>query len=199
MPSLSLASNGEEYFDVTYDATDEADARLTTVGFEDCVFEGLTLESTRLVHCSFVDCVFRDCDFGVLVADDCVWRDVGFERCRMQGVDWRAPGVGGLGNQLRFDGCFLRYGVFMAAQLPRVEFAACDLRETEFSDADLTGASFAQCDLSGARFQNARLTGADFRGAQGYDLDVTTKLLKGARFSMPEAVRLLNGLDITVE
>ena len=134
-----------------------------------------------------------------LLADDCVWRDVAFERCRMQGVDWRAPKGAGLGNQLRFDGCFLRYGVFMAAHLPRVKFANSDLRETEFSDADLTGASFAGCDLSGARFHNARLTEADFRGAQGYDLDVTTKLIKGATFSMPEAVRLLNGLDITVE
>jgi fluoroquinolone resistance protein len=148
---------------------------------------------------AFVDCVFRDCDLGVLLADDCVWRDVAFERCRMQGVDWRAPKGAGLGNQLRFDGCFLRYGVFMAAHLPRVKFANSDLRETEFSDADLTGASFAGCDLSGARFHNARLTEADFRGAQGYDLDVTTKLIKGATFSMPEAVRLLNGLDITVE
>ena len=199
MVALTTAADGEEYVGFTYDATDAADVVLASVSFEDCVFEGLALESTRLVHCSFVDCVFRDCDLGVLLADDCVWRDVAFERCRMQGVDWRAPKGAGLGNQLRFDGCFLRYGVFMAAHLPRVKFANSDLRETEFSDADLTGASFAGCDLSGARFHNARLTEADFRGAQGYDLDVTTKLIKGATFSMPEAVRLLNGLDITVE
>ncbi|HMS47823.1 pentapeptide repeat-containing protein [Candidatus Microthrix sp.] len=199
MVALTTAADGEEYVEFTYDATDAADVVLASVSFEDCVFEGLALESTRLVHCSFVDCVFRDCDLGVLLADDCVWRDVAFERCRIQGVDWRAPKGAGLGNQLRFDGCFLRYGVFMAAHLPRVEFANSDLRETEFSDADLTGASFAGCDLSGARFHNARLTEADFRGAQGYDLDVTTKLIKGATFSMPEAVRLLNGLDITVE
>lgn len=49
------------------------------------------------------------------------------------------------------------------------------------------------------RFQNARLLEADFRGAEGYDLDVTSGLLKGARFSMPEAARLLNGLDIVIE
>lgn len=199
MASLNDACDGEEYVDVTYDAADDPQVQLAAVSFEDCVFEGLTLESTRLVHCSFVDCVFRDYDFGVLLADDCVWRDVTFERCRMQGADWRVPGAGGLGNQLRFSECFLRYAVFMSAHLPRVEFATCDLRETEFSDADLSGASFVGCDLSGARFQNARLTEADFRGAEGYDLDVTTKLLRGAKFSMPEAARLLNGLDITVD
>ena len=199
MASINTVRDGEEYVDATYDVADDPQVQLTSVSFEDCVFEGLVLESTRLIHCSFVDCVFRDCDFGVLLADDCGWRDVAFERCRMQGADWRVPKGAGLGNQLRFSECFLRYGVFMAAHLPRVTFANCDLRETEFSDADLSGAGFGDCDLSGARFQNAELAGADFRGAQGYDLDVTTRLLKGAKFSMPEAARLLNGLDITVE
>ncbi len=199
MANLSWVRDGEECLDGTFESTDDTVVALTRVEFEDCVFDGLRLEQTRFVDCTFVDCVFRECDFGVLVVDDCTWRDVHFERCRMQGADWRAPKSGGLGNQLRFRECFMRYGVFMQAHLPRVEFRNCDLREAEFSDADLAGAAFAESELSGARFQNAKLLEADFRGAEGYDLDVTTGLLKGARFSMPEAARLLNGLDIVIE
>lgn len=192
---------GEEYLEVTFSDVDDAssDVTLSRVEFEDCVFDGLRMERTTLADCSFVDCVFKECDFGVLLADDCTWRDVSFEGCRMQGADWRVPKGGGLGNQLRFRECFMRYGVFMQAHLPRVEFSACDLREAEFSDATLTGTSFAESELAGARFQGSNLENADFRGARGYDLDVTSGLVRGAKFSMPEAARLLNGLDIVVE
>lgn len=117
------------------------------------------------MHCSFVDCVFRDCDLGVLRPTTASGATPPSSDAACRALT-TAPKETGLGNQLRFDGCFLRYGADMAAHLPRVKFANSDLRETEFSDADLTGAGFAGCDV-GNTFHNARLTEADFRGARG--------------------------------
>ena len=53
--------------------------------------------------------------------------------------------------------------------------------------------------LGGTRFTRCDLQKADLRTAEEYAIDLETNKLKGARFSFPDVVRLLDGTGIVIE
>ena len=68
-----------------------------------------------------------------------------------------------------------------------------------FTEAELSGTSFSGSDLCAAIFQNTRLSNSDFRSAVNYSINPQENVLSGARFSLPEVVRLLDAYKIRVE
>ena len=72
-------------------------------------------------------------------------------------------------------------------------------RGTTFRDANLAKATFRGSNLANAEFVNCDLRGADFRGATEYALSPVDNRLEKARFSLPEAIRLLTGFGILLE
>ena len=60
----------------------------------------------------------------------------------------------------------------------------------------LVEADFAGSDLERALFKGCDLEKANFIGAKNYSIDVTANTIKGARFSLPEAISLFAALGI---
>ena len=83
--------------------------------------------------------------------------------------------------------------------LRRFDFSSCALLRSTFGECDLFESRFFGCRLEGTEFFKCDLRRADFREATGYEVDVLTSRMKGARFSFPEAVNLLHSLEVTVE
>ena len=73
------------------------------------------------------------------------------------------------------------------------------MRENHFTNTTLSGADFSDVELSGTLFHNCDLSKANFSTATRYDINPLTNQIKKARFSLPEAVGLLRGFDITIE
>ena len=81
----------------------------------------------------------------------------------------------------------------------KFNFSTNDIVDSTFSDCRLSCASFKGCNLKFTEFLRTDITGADFTGASGYQVEITTCRMKGARFSFPEAMNLLNGLGVEIE
>ena len=79
------------------------------------------------------------------------------------------------------------------------EFAKSIVRECSFADADLTSASFKECDLTRTVFNSTILDKADFSRASNYQIDIRSNRLNKAKFTLPEAIALLEMLDIEIE
>ena len=71
--------------------------------------------------------------------------------------------------------------------------------EVDFSECNLAQADFSNTDLAAAIFQNTDLSQASFVNARNYIIDVRSNKVKKAKFSMPEALGLLYGLDVVIE
>jgi uncharacterized protein YjbI with pentapeptide repeats len=69
----------------------------------------------------------------------------------------------------------------------------------DFSDANLEKADFRGTDLEKSIFRNTDISGANFVGAKNYYISPQYNRLKGAKFSLPEAMSLLYGLEIVLE
>ena len=164
--------------------------------FEDCGFSSCIFVDCRFEKCRFINCRFNGCVLSAVTPLDSRFIDVTFSKSKAIAIDWtKAQRVQGLA----FDGCQIDYSNFRLLRIPKIKMANCEAREVEFIETDLSGGDFRNTDFKGSRFIRADLSEADFRGAKNYFIDVKSTALKKARFSLPEALVLLDSLDIVIE
>ncbi|HVO43090.1 MAG TPA: pentapeptide repeat-containing protein, partial [Aggregatilineales bacterium] len=116
------------------------------------------------------------------------------------GINWTTTvwPKGALFVPVYFSNCDISYSVFIGLEMKRAQIIRCVAKEADFAEADLTQANCSGTNFAGSRFLHTNLTEADFTGALSYSINPTLNTLKKARFSLPEAVNLLAGLDIVI-
>jgi uncharacterized protein YjbI with pentapeptide repeats len=75
----------------------------------------------------------------------------------------------------------------------------CEAKEVDFTEADLTESNFEGTNFDQSKFLKSNLTKVSFKKAYNYWIDIHNTIIKKARFSMPEAMSLLQSLDVTIE
>jgi fluoroquinolone resistance protein len=164
--------------------------------FEECTFEACTIINCKFDHTKFLSCEFKDSVLSAVIPLDSRFLEVGFKACKVLGMDWtKALEI----RDLSFAECQLNFSNFRFLKLAGLKISHCQVKDSDFTEADLSGADFRSSDLENTRFFKTNLTGADFRGALNYRIDVANNSVKKARFSLPEAVALLKGLDINID
>ena len=189
--------------------------------YENETFRGLTLAGDEVSDAVFLECEFIDCVFSGVTLRGSLLRDCRFTHCRIDTPKGRETGV----QHCEFSDCFLsavvwhefttgnryasvlrgikdstlRYNTFSQMAFPKCDFSGLRIVESIFAECDLSRASFRGTDLDRTEFFRCDLTQADFRDAVGYKVDVLSSKVKGARFSLPEAVSLLGGLGVKIE
>jgi fluoroquinolone resistance protein len=184
------------YYREQFSRLASSDETITSREFEECEFTGCSFIGGKFEKCRFVNCKFDDCVLSAVVPMDCRFTDVEFRKCKVIGIDWTKTGkVRGLD----FEKCQVNYSNFRFLKIPRTRIVNCEAREADFTEAGLRNGDFRNTDFEKSRFFKTDLSGANFRGATNYSIDVTNNVLKKACFSLPEAMSLLKGLDITVD
>ncbi len=99
---------------------------------------------------------------------------------------------------LDFIGCSLQYCNFAELPMKRGKFVNSTLKECHFTETNLTETEFTDSDLTKTQFHNCNLSKADFSKAMNYSIDPSTNKMAKAKFSLPEAAKLLCGFDIEI-
>jgi uncharacterized protein YjbI with pentapeptide repeats len=171
------------------------------IGFKEfygCVFSKCSFLETTFRSCRFVDCEFRECNLGLCRVKDCSFSNTRFQDSQVIGVDWTEaswPKRGFL-RTVDFRSCALNHSTFIGLSLREIELTRCVARDVDFTEADLSRADLTHTDFSQSRFLHTDLTEADLTGATNYAIAPNRNVLKKTKFSLPEAVSLLYGLDI---
>lgn len=168
--------------------------------FYDCTFKKCSFREAKFAYCKFNDCTFLDCDLSLAIFVSTSFRDTRFERSLLVGVNWTLVDWPDFTReaQVGFRKCTLDYSTFIGLKLHKIQFAECSVKDVDFSDADLTAADFGRAVLRQSQFRNTLLVKANFEGASDYQINPTQNNISKARFSMPEAMSLLYGLDIVL-
>ena len=74
----------------------------------------------------------------------------------------------------------------------------CQAKGVDFREADLSSSDMRHTDFSEAIFASTNLSRANFSHSYNYLIDAQINKVKEARFTMPEAVGLLSGLDVII-
>ena len=173
-------------------------ARLVSNEFHDCTFDRCSFTETAFQNCRFVNCVFMRCDLSLLQVSKCSFAAARFESSKVMGVNWTRArwSAAKLGPPVSFSKCAISHSTFIGLNLKRIQIQDCVSVDVDFREADLSQADFAGTDLSDSLFLNTNLTTADLSRARNYQIDPSQNIVKGARFSLPEAISLLYNLDI---
>lgn len=159
--------------------------------FEDCSFITCTFERLRFINCKLANCILS-----AVVPMNSRFDDVSFTSCKVIGIDWtRTTEV----RELHFKQCQLNYSNFRFLKIPGLKMIECEVKDADFIETKLKGAIFRKSDLKNTIFFKTDLTNADFKDALNYAIDPGTNILKKTKFSLPEALSLLENFDIIIE
>lgn len=190
----------EEYNEQTFKSIDIESGSLEGKAFYDCSFQNCKFNDGELIKCRFNDCTFENCNLTMTKVQGSSFRNVTFKKCKIIGVNWTSaswPNVN-MSRAVEFDDCILDSCIFSGLFLQEMKMEGCHSHHIDFSESDCEYASFIQSDLEGSIFEHTNLIKADFTDAINYTIDIFNNKLKGAKFSLPEAERLLLSLDIEI-
>ncbi len=168
--------------------------------FTSCTFIKCSFRETAFKACKFHDCTFKGCDLSLIAPQECYFKNTQFAELQIIGVNWMDTNLANkkavFGKPVDFINCALNHSTFMGLNLKRVRLAQCLAVDVSFEEADLSGSDCTYTDFKDSRFLHTDLTEADFTGATNYSIAAGLNTLKKTRFSLPEAMSLLYGLDI---
>jgi uncharacterized protein YjbI with pentapeptide repeats len=190
-----------EYEDAAFEGLTLKEASISSKQFYNCVFKGCDLTGSAFISCKFSDCKFMSCNLSLIKVTNSSFSNAEFRDSKLVGVNWTAASWSRvkLPGSLRFVNCVISDSNFMGLSLRDGCVKKClakgaDFRETDFSRADLS-----HTDFEGSLFGGTNLTDANLTGAKNYAMRISDNKVKGARFSMPEAMALLYCLGIKIE
>ncbi|MEP7312726.1 MAG: pentapeptide repeat-containing protein [Pseudomonadota bacterium] len=195
---MNTALNESEHVGKRFANLDLSDTELSAKEFEDCEFRDCNFSGTTFLKCRFIECRFVQCNLSVANVNGAKFHDVEFESCKAIGIDWTRANWPTLTmpGTLKFRKCILNDSSFMNLKLPELVLDDCKARDADFREGNFTGADFNHTDFAGALFGKTHLVGADFTDAVNYDINVLNNEIRKAKFSLYEAVRLLDCLEI---
>jgi fluoroquinolone resistance protein len=191
-----MSFDARVYYQQTFSKLTLTDETIEGVSFEECKFEGCSFTTCKFISCKFVICKFSGCTLSAITPTNSRFSEVKFSGSKAIGFDWaKAARI----DDLQFSDCQINYSNFGFLKTPKIKIINCEAKEVDFLEADMNNGVFTNTDFEKSRFFKTNLSGADFRGARNYFIDVQNNTIKKARFSLPEVLGLLKGLDIIIE
>lgn len=181
----------------TFKGNDYTTRRLPYLEYEHCQFVDCNFSKADLSGISFSDCTFDGCNLGVANLDKTGLKNVHFKECKLIGLDFSVSND--MLFEVSFEGCNLDFAYFFRKKLKKAKFLRCSICEANFAEADLSLSVFEDCDLLKTIWGRTNLRGADFRSARRYAIDPEDNPIKGAKFSYPDVIGLLDKYAIEVE
>ena len=168
--------------------------------FGACAFVKCTFRETSFHDSKFKNCTFKKCTLSLVDIKGCTFIDTRFEDSQLIGFNWTEAvrSRSKLSRFASFNGCVINHSSFFGMDLKKIGITRCVARDVDFAEANLSGANLTFTDFSQSRFLHTDLTEADFTGASGYAISPNLNTLKQTKFSLPEAMTLLYGLDIVL-
>lgn len=196
-PSIDSQS---DYADQTFKEVHLNGEQLVSSEFYDCTFVRCSFAGCTFRACRFVNCTFQQCDLSLTRVPESVFSETRFEDSKIIGVDWTQADwtAVGLGDPIGFFKCAISHSTFIGLSLQELEIKECIATDVDFREADLTKADFAGTDLSESLFSHTNLTEADLSSARNYHISPEQNTIRQTKFSLPEAMALLYGMDIVL-
>lgn len=170
-----------------------------------CEFLDCTFEKCKFTDCTFIDCIFSECCFNDCTITNMQPKDTNmvfatFIGCAVVGVNWTALQSGSIVSPIqKFDKCYLKYNNFEDISFKKFDFLQSSLIDCVFMKCDLSESNLKNCNLQNTEFSDCDLRKSDFRKASGFNINLFNNRIKGAKFSYPEVINLLNPFDIKIE
>ena len=166
--------------------------------FVECCFVECDFSETIFRGCRFKECSFQKCNLSLIKVVDSLFAGVVFEDCKLIGVDWTQASLPAvlLSAPLAFLRCDISLSVFLGMVLKEMVMDDCRAHDVDFREADLSKGRLMRTDFAKSLFFETDLSETDLSHAKNYAIDIYQNRITKAKFSLPEAMSLLESMDI---
>jgi len=198
--AITDPAGGKEYADAVFDGLALKGAEVSSKQFYACVLKNCDFTGAALRFCKFSDCRFESCNLSLVKVSGSVFGGSSFLGCKLLGVNWTDASWPRLSvaTPPQFRNCVISDSNFLGLQLAGTVIKDCLAKDADFREADLARADLTGTDFTASLFNKTNLSGADLTRARNYAIRVADNKVKGAKFSLPEALALLYSLDIKI-
>lgn len=188
----------DQYWSETIEGLDCSGTTIVTKEFDGCTFRECNFSETTFSRCNFVDCEFIKCNLSVAKMEYSKFADVAFIESKLIGINWTSVDWPNLlfTAPIRFYKSILNDCSFQGLSLRELVLEECRAHHADFREGDFSAANFSYTDFAGSLFNKTDLSNADFSEATNYAIDIHQNVIKGAKFTRMEALRLLDSLEI---
>jgi len=193
-------SKKNEYYDHRFSNLNIPNIIVEKKRFEGCHFINVNLSESKLIRCKFVNCEFVNCNLSTVEFDASTLTEITFSESKTMGINWTKlnwPHIK-LHSSLQFYKSILNHSGFYGLELKELVIEECTAHDVDFRTADLSYADFRLTDFEKSQFVNTNLYAADLTEAYNYRIDPTQNNIRRAKFSLPDAIHLLDAFDIEV-
>lgn len=184
------------YQDQTFSPENPLPEDLFEKSFRNCTLQNLDFSGLDLQESEWDECEFEGCNLSNPLVKDASFETCIFRNCKILGIHFHEC------RQLRFDfyfsGCQILHCNFSELSMQKSRFLDCDLSDCYFQESSLDGGSFEGSRFRQCTFHHSRLNRCTFKNATGYCIDPHSNQIKGAKFSAPEVLNLLQGFGIEI-
>lgn len=169
--------------------------------FVDCDFENCVFEECKIIRCIFVNCRFYNCAVLTLSSKFSEVKNVILKKCNLIGIHWQEllPSGKYARSIDKLEDCYIKYNSFVEMSFIKFDFKSNSIQESVFEQCNLSESNFQNCRLDGTHIYKCDIRKSDFRGATGYIVDISSNKMTNAKFSYPEAIHLLDTLQIKID
>ncbi len=182
--------------DQTFDHQDFTISAIAHREFESCTFRNCNFSGCDLSKLRFISGEFVDCNLSNIIVHDTAFQDVMFKHCKMLGIHF--PSCNTFNLSMQFEDCVLSHSIFFQMNLSKCSFFASLLDDVDFTESNLSKVSLKECNLVNAVFDSTNLTAADLQHSIHYTIDPDNNNIKGAKFSLPDVMRLLDKYGVII-
>lgn len=165
--------------------------------FSNCIFKKCDFSESNFSNTSFIDCEFVNCNLSNIKVTNCNFQGVTFEGCKLLGT--RFSTIDSFLITWIFKNCGITLCDFSDLEIKDSKFLNCDLKEVDFINTDLTGSDFSGSSLLQCKFYHTNLEKTNFVEAVDYYINPVDNKVKGAQFSYPNVLGLLDCFGVKVE
>ncbi|MFA6522858.1 MAG: pentapeptide repeat-containing protein [Candidatus Peribacteraceae bacterium] len=194
---VSVLDERQDYSEEQFENMNLIGEEITGKEFEQCSFRKCRFLQCTFTRCRFIDCTFSESMLSAIKFIECSFMETVFQDCKAIGINWTRAGKTLRG--LQFIDSDLSQSVFCYLKLPQLVMKRCIAKNVDFSETDCAKADFEGTDFERSIFLRTNLTETNFKRAFNYTIDARSNILKKTKFSLPEAVSLLSGLDIVLD
>lgn len=119
-----------------------------------------------------------------------------FKDCKIIGVNWTYSDS--LWPPISFLKCNISQSNFLGLKLKAISISECVARDVDFRECDLSKSTLTSNDFKNSLFGNTSLIRADLTHSTNYMINLLENKVQGAKFSLPDAISLLNGIGIEI-
>jgi hypothetical protein len=168
--------------------------------FEECTFKKCTLNEAVFRKCSFRECTFEQCNVCNIKLKDTKIYEVKIESCKAIGINWAEALFANVivNCPLEFRDSDISYSSFNLLKLSNTSIVGCKAEEVDFRECDLSESNLKGSDFNRSTFYETNLFAANFAEAINYNIDPLTNKVARAKFSLPEALNLLECLEVRI-